>query len=276
MWDLLPHGSSPFERLLPYLDKHSENRIRKLVSNPSSIFAAVFPYYSGKKSGNISMYARGRDYHLTVMGKLQKKCASMKRAYPHNTFIPLVDASPIPEVVAGALCGIGVIGKNGLLINPKFGSFIFIGCILSDLEIPNTSIMPTPCSECNKCIESCPTSALTGHGFDKSKCLSYITQKRGELSEGDTDRLKSGGLIWGCDICQNICPHNNSPVVSPISDFTQDLICDIQAAEIEHLDDLTFKERFPMRAFTWRGVAPLIRNLKLFDSSANRNPPSRA
>lgn len=263
MFDTLPNGETSFDSLIPFLDGTRIDRILRLIKNPAGVLAAAFPYYAGNTRGNISIYARGRDYHLTVHEILSDKCGALERAHPGSTFIPLVDASPIPEVCAGALCGIGFIGKNNLLINPEYGSYIFIGCILTDINIKKRDSIKT-CEGCRECIGSCPTGALSDSGFDKSKCLSHITQKRGELSAREKESLKRGGLIWGCDICQKACPHNKNPKTTDIRSFKENLICSLTSSEL-YGDDISFKNRFPGRAFTWRGAAPLIRNLEVLN-----------
>ena len=169
--------------------------------------------------------------------------------FPHNTFSCFTDNSPIPEVYAAAAAGLGVIGKNGLLISKKYGSFVFIGEIVTDLKFDTDDINPQSCLNCGKCEATCPV------GLDKEKCLSKITQKRQELSASEANLIKLVGCVWGCDICANVCPKNADCALTQISEF-------IGGYRHRYI----LGEDMQSRAYAWRGEGVITRNAKLLES----------
>ena len=116
------------------------------------------------------------------------------------------------------------------------------------------------------CITSCPGGAITPEGkFDTEKCLSHITQKKGELTHDEISKIVDNGMIFGCDVCQVVCPHNRDVLYSGIKEFTENLIDNLYFDDIKNLSNKAFKIEFGDRAFSWRGKALLERNLKYFD-----------
>ena len=196
--------------------------INRLPENPKSIIVACFPYllpkdnYSGS---NVSKYAVVTDYHDVASARLERACEELKKLFPENTFSPFADNSPIPEVRAAHAAGLGVLGKNTLLITKNYGSYVFIGEIVTDLELDAGNAPTSSCVGCGRCISRCPAKARGKHGIDSQKCLSAITQKKGCLTEKETELMINCGCIWGCDICQDICPMNKNAAVSPIKEF---------------------------------------------------------
>lgn len=124
------------------------------------LFCAVFPYFESLRPGNISVYARGMDYHAVLKARLSSAAEALKGLYPESRFKIYVDASPYPEVRAAALCGLGVLGKNGLLITERYGSYVFIGTIASDLELQYEKNEIKNCIGCMACVRACPGGAL--------------------------------------------------------------------------------------------------------------------
>ena len=218
---------------------------------PASVITAIFPYKtpsSGEE--NLCMYARVPDYHDIVGNRLKTACDALLTAYPNHHFLLFVDSAIISEVAAALRCGLGVLGKNRLLITPKYGSYAFIGAILTDLKLDYCKKPVAFCSGCGRCIDACPTGALSG----KSDCLSRITQKKGELTEEESELIRKSGLAWGCDICQTACPLNDNAALTDLPEFTNGIKGRICAKD---LDDLSG------RAYGWRGREVLIRNLKI-------------
>ena len=229
------------------------------------VIACVFPYLCERSEGNISLYARGEDYHTVVRRELDRLIESLRREYPNTAFLPYVDASPFPEVLAAAQAGLGVVGRNSLLITPRWGSFVFIGLIATDLEL---DIEPRPvraCIDCGRCISACPGGALSAGGVDIRRCLSDITQRKGELSQTEQALIKSQNTAWGCDICQLVCPMNEHAESTALEAFSSDLISGLRSGDIP-ATQAEFKRKYQNRAFSWRGRAPLARNLGLLES----------
>ena len=223
-----------------------------------SAVCCLFPYYHNDgKDANISMYARGVDYHILAKEKLSTLLSSFT-----ENFEIRVDIGPCDNVDVALKSGLGVIGKNRLLINETLGSYFFIGYALTDLEIEPDSPRTGTCLSCNRCILSCPGGALSFDGFELSKCASHISQKKGNLSEDEIKILKKSKLIWGCDICQEVCPMNKVPL-SAMEEFKKDRIFRLEKEDLEHLSNREFSEKYKDRAFAWRGKSPLLRNIEL-------------
>ena len=251
-----PFGFCKIEAAKPFLNCRA---ISRLPENAKSIIVFLFPYFTGEfEKKNISKYAMITDYHLVANEYLKKFCEIFTEKFPENKFESFVDNSPLREVSCGAAAGLGVIGKNGLLINKEFGSYIFLGEIVTDLdlEIENSEIKS--CINCGKCLESCPNKALQENSSIKTEiCRSFITQKKGELSLWEQEEIIKGGLIWGCDICNDVCPMNKNCKITPIPEFIQ--------SAIPFLDKENILALLKTRAYNYRGEKTILRNYNLIN-----------
>ena len=220
----------------------------------SSCLIAVFPYFCGERDGRISLYARFRDYHEVLTEALND---AAERFLPESCRVwrACADVSPINEVRAAALAGLGCIGKNGLLITPEYGSYVFIGEILLPFEINSEKAEIGGCTECGRCVSACPTGALEGKG----ECLSALTQKKRLTPEEEAVIFKCG-MQWGCDVCQKVCPMNENVKKTAIPDFTGKTVSEITEFDTRDLSDDGIKEKYAGRAFLWRGAQVLRRN----------------
>ena len=257
-------GGAAFRRLLPFLSTDALEKVEALCPRPKTVLAAAFPYYAGERPGNLSLYARGEDYHAVVVRRLNTVCEALAEQYPGESFFPSADNSPLPEREAAWLAGIGLRGASGLLILPPYGTYVFLGTILTGaaLELPERSPAPD-CPRCGACRAACTAGAMGEGGPDVSRCLSELTQKKGALTGEEEARLKAHPLIWGCDFCQRACPFNAAPALSPLPEFSTDLVDSLENADLEGLTNRTFREKYGGRAFAWRGPGPLRRNLEL-------------
>ena len=217
----------------------------------SSCIVAVFPYFFGEREGKISLYARYEDYHKVLSSALN----SAAELLPSCEFRACADISPVNEVRAAALAGLGCIGKNGLLITPEYGSYVFIGEILLPFEAECEKGKITSCAECGLCVSACPTGALKGQG----ECLSSLTQKK-KLTPAEEEVIFRSGMQWGCDICQKVCPMNKNKKKTAIPEFSGKTVSEITEFDTENLSDGEIKELYADRAFLWRGAAVLRRN----------------
>lgn len=261
--------AEPMDELFEVLDKSNSTfttdditkRItpRKIMDSAQSIIVFVCPYFSGDDDGNISLYARGYDYHI-VMKSISQNLEQILTQHGYST-MSLCDNSPLPERYLAKKSGLGMLGKNKSFIHPTYGSYVFIGCILTDCPIPPDAPYPSDCIGCDKCIKSCPAGALTQTGVDGEKCISHITQKKGELSKSEEALLIDNNCLWGCDICQEVCPHNKNIQKSTLPEFTQDLIYNLP--EVDNLSNREFKQKYGKNAFSWRGKSVIVRNNKL-------------
>lgn len=225
---------------------------------PKSVIIYLLPYYTGE-SENLSVYATSLDYHIAISELNQRLIEYIKRSFPENSCKGYGDHSPIDERHAALIAGLGIAGDSGLLINEKYGTYIFIGDVVTDIEPSLLGSARTVdikrCSGCGRCKNACPTGILRAEG---EKCLSAITQSRGKLSYEDVELMRKFNTVWGCDLCQSVCPHNKSPLKTPIEFFYKDRISCLTSDILKDMDDCAFSKR----AFAWRGRDVVLRNLE--------------
>jgi len=228
--------------------------LRRSAPPFESVLVAVFPYYVDREPGNLSLYARGFDYHAVLSKTLIAGAQTL--ALPG---IPYVDGSPFDEVGLAAEAGLGGVGLNRLLVSRVFGSFCFIGeWVSTEALSPVKGELAPGCTHCKRCLEQCPTQTLSGGAMHS--CLSALTQAK-QLTEIELQYVAHAPLIWGCDICQLCCPANAALVPTALLQFRQELVNTLAQEQLEGLSNRAFAKSFPNRAFTWRGVRPLQRNL---------------
>ncbi len=252
--------------LRPYLAE-------RLGCTPQTVILFLVPYYVGPAE-NVSAYATARDYHL-FMKELFERILPPLRAESGYAFFGFADHSPINERQAAAEAGLGLLGENGLLIHEDYGSYVFIGEILTDappsLCGSHPPISPRRCDGCSACASACPTGLLRG---ESSVCLSSVTQKKGPLSGEETVLLRENGMAWGCDACQSVCPYNRRAIdegraVTPIAFFREERMPTVTAEVIAAMPD----EEFQKRAFSFRGREPLLRNLAILEENEGLSAP---
>lgn len=224
---------------------------------PEGIKSAIIwliPYYTGRhENRNVSLYAISKDYHLYAKQLFPRLYAYAKECFPNEEFYGFCDSSPINEVSAAITAGLGVLGENRLLINPTYGSFVFIGSLLTTLEVDNATTHPFKrCISCGKCRSHC--DFLGGRA---STCTSELNQRK-QLTDDELDFVRSKKIRWGCDECQEICPMNSNVLKTPIDFFYEDMIETVDPVELENMP----KEEFQKRAYSWRGKKTIIRNLQ--------------
>lgn len=233
-----------------------EKLIRLCGFTPLSVTAFILPYYrKGDENRNISKYAVSPDYHIYFKELFSRFYNYCEKNYPEQKFKGFSDNSPTREKMLCQRAGLGDIGKQSLLINEKYGTYIFIGEIYSDMEA-KAEIKERKnaiCSNCGACKKACPV------GLDFSKCFSAITQKK-HTSDEENRLIAEMPLIWGCDLCQDACPKNANISETPIEFFKKDLI---RYLDEEKLDKLLKEDKFKERAFSWRGEEVIRRNILL-------------
>ena len=226
---------------------------------PRSVILFLIPYYVSVPQ-NLSIYAASLDYHIYIREVTGRLISALKEKFPHANFKGYGDHSPIDERDAALKGGLGILGDSGLLINEKYGTFIFIGDIITDVDASMlggaVDLEVKTCIHCGACKKACPTGILCACS---DSCLSAITQKKGELSEEEVDLMRKFNTVWGCDLCQSSCPHNKEPKITPLAFFREDRITRLTR---ERLDGMS-KAEFNERAFAWRGRKTVERNLDL-------------
>ncbi len=246
---------------VPMAERDIEKRINPflVMDDARTIIACLCSYYCGEKEGNLSKYARGIDYHFVMNDKLSEICDVLEQnGYKAQKFS---DSGVLNDRYIAVRAGLGFIGKNGFLINERFGTYTFIGYIITDCEIEPSKYIEKKCIGCGNCIKACPSGALGEYGMDGYKCLSYITQKKGELSQHEQELMRKCGTAWGCDICQDVCPHNADAELTDIDEFRDNLIDTLKLDS--GISNKEFRRIYGKRAFAWRGKAVLLRNLEI-------------
>lgn len=247
----------------------------RLCPDAAGVIVAAFPYFNGDIKGNLSLYARGEDYHRCVTRYLSRCVEELQAYFPQNHFVVGSDNSPLPERQCARLAGVGIIGKNGLVIVPPYGSWVFLGTILTDLPLIDSENPAPDCMSCGACVRACPGGALRELPFDEERCLSALTQRKGTLTAEQEELLRRHPLIWGCDICQRVCPYNRDAALSPLDDLAGrgevPYLDRLTGEDMEGLTNRTFREKYGDRAFAWRGPAVIRRNLTLKQDDNEEN-----
>ena len=233
---------------------------------PKSAIVCLFPYYVEHNGpSNLSRYTWGKDYHLVINEYLEKLIEKLQKMNTSAQFSIHCDTSPLADRYMAYLAGLGFYGKNNCFISPKWGSYVVIGTILTTLELePNTPLNQS-CMGCNRCITACLGQCLGHDEFKYDTCKSYLTQKKGDLTTEEERIIAKTPLIFGCDVCQEVCPHNRDIPTTPIPEF-QPIEPFIDINELEILTNKEFKAKYGNRAFSWRGKKILIRNQEIIES----------
>lgn len=248
-------------------EKVVEKRIKPklIMENAKSIIVCAFPYYTGEKeNSNISKYCYGKDYHIVAKEILQNICDYISEEVSGFEYKIFVDNGPLVDRHLAYLSGIGYFGINNNIITDEYGSYIFIGYIINNYEFHVDEPLPKTCIKCGKCVKYCPGNAILGNfELNPKRCLSYITQKKEDLSEEEINILKSEGKVFGCDICQEVCPHNKNIPITDILEFKENIITKLDYEEINEISNKEFKRRYGDRAFSWRGKNIIKRNMDI-------------
>ncbi len=228
-----------------------------------SIICLSYPYFTAYplvwKNGNpISNYAWGEDYHSVLRKKLKTALEELNSIFPDFRGRSFVDSAPIPEKILAAKCGLGWIGKNSMLIDRKLGSYLFLAEIVCNLNLPSTPPVNDYCGNCSACIDACPTQAIRSEGnIDSRRCISYLTiEKRGQFTRNEEKSI--GYHLFGCDICQQVCPWNNK--ITPIekSPFQcSEKWLNIEIEELAEISEILFnqlKAKSPIKRAKLAGI----------------------
>lgn len=244
-----------------------EKRINPKVTmeNVESIIVCAFPYYTeDNNKSNISKYCYGKDYHIVVKEKLEEIAKYISDKTEGFEYMVFADNGPLVDRYLASISGIGYYGINNNIITDKYGSYVFIGYILNNYKFEVDDKNEKKCINCGKCIDSCPGGAILGSfEFNPKKCLSYITQKKEELDEEEINILNKSNKVFGCDICQDICPHNKNISKTNIKEFYENLMYNLDEDEILNISNKEFKRRYKEKAFSWRGKKIIQRNMEI-------------
>lgn len=247
---------------MSYMERNVEKREdpRLLVEHAQSVIVTLtnyfHPFRQTEKIPLIARYAYGKDYHIVVKEKLKQLQGQMKgRCF--------VDSAPVLEHEWARRAGLGWTGKNTLLINREKGSFCFIGIIITPEKFDRYSdpFEKNYCGNCNRCIEACPTGALTPYQLDARKCISYHTiENKGDYPEAL--KQKAGRRIFGCDTCQEVCPWNSRAKIHRLPEFLPSLErLNLSKEDWKQMDEFTFLRLFKNTPLERTGLNKILRNL---------------
>jgi epoxyqueuosine reductase len=255
-----------FHGEMTYMENHFDMRVdpTKLVPGAKSVITLLCNYFPKENqlegSPRVAKYAFGKDYHEVIREKLHAFLFLLRESFGEIQGRGFVDSAPVLERSWAERSGLGWIGKNGNIINTKKGSFFFIATLITDIELESTTPLKQDyCGTCNKCVEACPTDAiLPGKTLDASKCISYITieMKSKVVSDGLKDKIAD--WIFGCDICQDVCPWNRFS--KPTTEKNFDAIEEVLSFSFEDWKSLnkeTFNSIFKESAIKrskWEGM----------------------
>jgi epoxyqueuosine reductase len=255
-----------------YMAKNIDKRLNPglLIENAKTIIVLLQNYFPGKtqidpKAPVISKYAYGIDYHFVIKDKLRKLLTFIQEKIADCNGRPFVDSAPIFERAWAKKAGLGWIGKNSNLISAEHGSFFFIGELIIDIELPYDKIKEVRdhCGTCMRCIDACPTNAIVSNGVvDARKCISYQTiELKGELDQ--TLKGKFENRVFGCDICQDVCPWNLKSQAHNEPDFTPNpTLLSLNPENWHTIDRPLFNELFRNSAIKRTSFKGIQRNLK--------------
>jgi epoxyqueuosine reductase len=260
---------------MKYMENHFDMRVDPtlLVPGAKSVITLLFNYFPDQEPASqlpkVAKYAYGKDYHLVIREKLTDFLKRIREKIGQIEGRGFVDSAPVLERAWAVQSGLGWVGKNGNLINKKKGSFFFIATLITDLKLnADVPYMQDFCGTCNRCIEACPTNAiLPNKEIEASQCISYFTIELKQSQLPDQYKGKSGEWIFGCDICQDVCPWNRfsqphqepsfEPLNSILSFTIQDWI---------NTDQYTFNQLFkdsPIKRSKWEGIQRNLKNYQL-------------
>lgn len=249
------------------LDKRLDPRL--LVENSRSVISVLLNYFPSEKQADpeapvLSKYAFGTDYHFVMKDKLGELLQFIQTEIAPCEGRCFVDSAPVLDRAWAARAGLGWIGKNTNLISVEHGSFLFIGELIIDLELPaDDKIVRDHCGNCTRCIDACPTQALVApFMLDARRCISYQTiENRGEIDPALKGKFEN--RVFGCDICQDVCPWNLKSEAHNEPAFHPDIkLMSLTKSEWENMDKPTFNELFRSSAVKRTRFEGLKRNLK--------------
>ena len=263
--------SKGFHASMQWIENRKEERSNILNYFPDavSLISVGMNYFSGntqddlKSKFKFSNYAWGEDYHSLIKDRLQILLKWIKNTSEEIEGVACVDTSPIMEKSWAQKAGLGWLGKHTNLISRDYGSWLFLGEIILNIPLDyDKPFIEDLCGSCTACIDACPTNAITSYQLDSNKCISYRTiEHRGEFDENENNL---DGWIYGCDICQEVCPWNEkfSKISPEKSFFPKTEILDWSEKKWMDLDDATFKKLFKGSAVKRTKFSGLQRNIK--------------
>lgn len=214
----------------------------------------------GAYRGILARSSWGTDYHLVLKDRLERLEAFLRERVPDARMVSMVDTGALVDRAVAERAGVGFIGKNCSIITPEFGSWVYLGEMITNLPFPPDTPLLSQCGECTRCIDACPTGALIGPGqLNAQRCVSYQTQTKGLIEDEFKEAI--GNRLYGCDSCQTACPINKGlnwkihSELAPDPDTVKPLLLPLLA-----MSNKEFKAKYGQVAAAWRGKKPIQRN----------------
>lgn len=258
--------ASGFEE--PDIDKRVYPELN--MEEPRSIISIAIAYPSkmsnpprsepGAFRGIIARSAWGKDYHIVLRDRLQRLENWLQERVPDVRTMSMVDTGALVDRAVAERAGIGWSGKNCAIITPEFGSWVYLGEMLTNIPFPPDEPVTEGCGDCTACLDACPTGALVGPGqLDATRCISFLTQTKGFIA--DNYKKKIGNRLYGCDTCQIVCPKNrklnftHQPELQPDPELVKPLLKPLLT-----MSNREYREKYGDNASSWRGKKPIQRN----------------
>lgn len=263
---------------MDYLERNRELRYAPaaLLPGTRTVISVALNYFPKTKQSpsapQIAYYAYGKDYHRVVKRLLDQLLDYIRREIcPEVTGRSFSDSAPIAERYWACRAGIGWVGRSGMLVLPEGGTFFFLGELLVDIPLPSDSPMVSRCGSCRRCIESCPTGAISEAGFDSRLCVSYLTiEHAGEIPQSLAEKL--GNRFYGCDSCQLCCPWNRYAHPSEVEAFTpREALLSFNREDLATLDEDSYRHFFGGSAMKRAGLDGLLRNARALRHAATED-----
>ena len=256
--------SKGYHGKMTYMENHFEKRLdpTKLVPGARSVISLLYNYFPGEEATRytykVAKYAYGDDYHFVVKEKLKSLINFLGDEIGDVNGRVFVDSAPVMERRWAAKSGLGWIGKNTLLINKSQGSYFFLAELIIDLELVEDGPIKDYCGSCTRCIDACPTDALVdARVLDASKCISYLTIELKDEIPGDF-RGQYKDWIFGCDICQDVCPWNRFSHSHKVPEFNMSKgVIKLQKGKWDAFDEDGFNKLFkrsPLKRAKYKGL----------------------
>ena len=254
------------ERIKPKLSLASAKTIISIaVAYPHKLKQQ--PQKTAYKRGKFTPNSWGLDYHYVLQDKLDRLAKGIEELTADFEYKGMVDTGALVDTAVAQRAGIGFIGKNGLVISKEFGSYMFLGELITNLDIEPDQPVNYGCGDCNRCVTACPTSCLIGDGsMNAKRCLSFQTQDKGVMDLEFRKKIKT--VIYGCDICQICCPYNKG-LDNPLATEIDPDLSHPELLPFLELSNGQFKEKFGHVAGSWRGKNILQRNAIIALANAN-------
>ena len=254
------------ERIKPKLSLASAKTIISIaVAYPHKLKQQ--PQKTAYKRGKFTPNSWGLDYHYVLQDKLDRLAKGIEELTADFEYKGMVDTGALVDTAVARRAGIGFIGKNGLVISKEFGSYMFLGELITNLDIEPDQPVDYGCGDCNRCVTACPTSCLIGDGtMNAKRCLSFQTQDKGIMDLEFRKKIKT--VIYGCDICQICCPYNKG-LDNPLATEIDPDLSHPELLPFLELSNGQFKEKFGHVAGSWRGKNILQRNAIIALANAN-------